>query len=141
VSSIFLTYEEVLLTHADQIARYGGSAGLRDEGLLRSALGQPEAMFGDHYMHDSIPAQAAAYLFHLVKNHPFVDGNKRMALACALVFLEINGYELDPWLDELYEASGQTHMETVVLQVASSEMTKDELTAFIRDHARPLAQR
>jgi death-on-curing protein len=134
----FLTFEEVLYIHADQIAQYGGSAGVRDEGLLRSALAQPEAMFGDQYLHDSLAAQTAAYLFHLVKNHPFVDGNKRAGTACALVFLEINGHELDPWLDGLHEFTGQTHLETVVVQVASGDMSKDDLIAFIRGHIRQL---
>jgi death on curing protein len=134
----FLSRDEVLLIHADQIARYGGSAGVRDEGLLISALAQPEAVFGDQYLHPSIAAQAAAYLFHLVKNHPFIDGNKRVGTATALVFLEINGYELDPALDEFQAGSQQTALEAVVVRVASSEMSKDELTTFIEDHMHPL---
>ncbi|HYQ81440.1 MAG TPA: Fic family protein, partial [Anaeromyxobacteraceae bacterium] len=72
----FLTLDEVLALHADQIGRYGGSPGLRDLGLLESALAAPRATFGGEHLHGSLPEMAAAYLFHLVRNHPFVDGNK-----------------------------------------------------------------
>jgi death-on-curing protein len=136
--SHFLTFDEVLLIHEDQIARYGGSGGVRDEGLLSSALAQPESGFGDQLLHPTLAAQAAAYLFHLVKNHPFVDGNKRVGTATALVFLEINGFELDPLLDDLVPGSEQTRLEEIVVQVASGLMSKEELTRFIEDHVRPL---
>jgi death-on-curing protein len=79
----FLTLEDVLVLHADQIDRYGGSHGIRDEGLLKSAISQPESQFEGKYLHDSIAAMAAAYLFHVVRNHPFIDGNKRVGAACA----------------------------------------------------------
>lgn len=136
LESFFLTFEEVLEIHADQIERYGGSAGIRDEGLLQSALAQPEAEFEGKLFHDSLEAQAAAYLFHLVKNHPFIDGNKRVGTACALVFLEINGYELDPKLDELDGGTQMTGLELIVVQVASGQLTKDDLTQFFKQHIR-----
>lgn len=126
----FLALDEVRAVHADQIDRYGGSHGIRDEGLLRSALAQPEAEFDGAYLHDSISAMAAAYLFHLVKNHPFVDGNKRIGTACATVFLELNGYTLDSVLDET-DASGKTEFETVVLAVAEGRTSKDALKQWI----------
>jgi death-on-curing protein len=91
----FLTLEGVLGIHADLIRRYGGSAGLRDLGLLQSALAMPETTFDGEYLHPSPFEMAAAYLFHLARNHPFVDGNKRTALMCALVFLGLNGCRLD----------------------------------------------
>lgn len=138
-STLFLTLEEVLLIHADQISRYGGSSGVRDEGLLASALAQPEAKFGDQFLHPTLAAQAAAYLFHLVKNHPFVDGNKRVGTATALVFLEVNGFELDSSLDEFSEGTEQTHMEAIVVSAVSGEMTKEDLTCFIERHLRPLS--
>ncbi len=72
----FLTLEDALALHASRIARYGGSLGLRDLGLLESALAVPSATFGGQFLHGSLSEMAAAYLFHLVKNHPFVDGNK-----------------------------------------------------------------
>jgi death on curing protein len=137
-ASRFLTRDEVLLIHADQISLYGGSAGIRDEGLLASALAQPEATADGQYLHDSLASQAAAYLFHLVKNHPFIDGNKRVGTATALVFLDMNGHELDAALDEFDGNSQQTRLELVVIRVASGGMTKDELTTFIGNHLRPL---
>ncbi len=73
----FLTLEDVLEIHALQLARYGGADGLRDPGLLESALAQPQASFGGDFVHESLFAMAAAYLFHIVSNHAFVDGNKR----------------------------------------------------------------
>ena len=136
---LFPTLTEVLTIHADQVARYGGSEGLRDEGLLSSALAQPEAEFGGRLLHPSIGAQAAAFLFHLVKNHPFADGNKRLGTATALVFLEINGYELDPALDDIDSATGQTALETAVIRVASSRMSKDDLIRFLESHVRQCA--
>jgi len=137
-SVFFLTFEIALEVHEDQIARYGGSSGIRDEGLLRSALAQPAAEFGGKLLHPTIEAKAGAYLFHLVKNHPFVDGNKRVGAACCLVFLDQNGFELDPALLEA-EADGEhTFFERVVLDVASGQMSKDELISFIREHLCPV---
>jgi death-on-curing protein len=72
----FLTIDEILDLHADQIRRYGGSHGVRDRGLLDSALAMTSQAFGGQYGHPDLPAMAAAYLYHLVRNHPFVDGNK-----------------------------------------------------------------
>lgn len=87
---VFLTLAEVVEIHSDQIERYGGDTGIRDTGLLESALSQPEASFAGAWLHPDFFEMAAAYAFHLAKNHPFLDGNKRAALACALVFLEMN---------------------------------------------------
>jgi death-on-curing protein len=98
----FLTLDEVLGIHADQIRVYGGAGGLRDLRLLRSAIAMPEMTFDDEYLHPSVFEMAAAYLFHLTRNHPFIDGNKRAALACALVFLGLNGQRLHADPDELY---------------------------------------
>src|SRR5476651_2345346 len=75
----FLTVDQVIALHKLQINQFGGSHGVRDEGLLLSALGQPESGFGDQYLHKDLYEMAAAYLFHLVKNHAFHDGNKRIA--------------------------------------------------------------
>jgi death on curing protein len=90
----FLTLSEVLLILDDQIKNYGGKYGIRDVNLLSSAIYMPESGFEGKYLHETIPAMAAAYAFHICQNHPFVDGNKRAALASSLVFLDINGYEL-----------------------------------------------
>src|SRR5213075_956823 len=99
----FPTLDEALAIHAHQIGRYGGTLGLRDRGLLESALAMPPATFGGEFLHPSLPEQAAAYLFHLVKNHPFVDGNKRVGLAAALTFLGMNGVWVDATNAELIE--------------------------------------
>jgi death-on-curing protein len=79
MTPVFLTLGEAFAIHANQIEQYGGEPGLRDEGLLRSALAQPEASFGGEWLHTTLAEMAGAYLFHLVKNHAFVDGNKRTA--------------------------------------------------------------
>ena len=91
----FLALDEVLGIHADQIRRYGGTVGLRDLGLLRSALAMPQTTFDDEFIHGTLFEMAAAYLFHLARNHPFLDGNKRTPLMCALVFLGLNGHRLE----------------------------------------------
>ncbi|MEH1852771.1 MAG: type II toxin-antitoxin system death-on-curing family toxin [Nostoc sp.] len=91
----FLTISQVLDIHQRQIQRFGGTAGVRDEGLLDSALAQPQATFGGELLHPTIHEQAAAYLYHLAMNHPFLDGNKRTAFAVMLTFLNLNGYTLN----------------------------------------------
>jgi death on curing protein len=100
----FLTLDDVLLIHEQQLERYGGSPGIRDRGLLESAIAQPQAGFGGKYVHESVFEMAAAYAFHIAENQPFVDGNKRTALASALVFLDFNGYEIEDPAEELYQA-------------------------------------
>jgi len=122
---VFLTLDEVLALHADQLERYGGDPGLRDVGLLESALATPRATFGKAYLHGSLPEMAAAYLFHLVGNHPFVDGNKRVGLAAAIAFLGLNGLWLEAEPDALAE---------LVLRLARGESTKAEAAEFLRGH-------
>ena len=118
----FLTLDDVLAIHADQIRRYGGRRGLRDLGLLASALAMPQASFGGVQLHPSLSEMAAAYLFHLAQNHPFMDGNKRAALAAALVFLWLNDRRLDAGEDELTE---------LVMGIASGRATKADAAVFI----------
>jgi death-on-curing protein len=91
---VFLTPEVVLALHARQLERYGGGAGLRDRGLLESAIAQPQTSFAGVYANEGLFAMAAAYLFHIVSNHAFVDGNKRVGLLAAQVFLHLNGIVL-----------------------------------------------
>ena len=83
----FLTLDDVIEIHGEMIARYGGSDGIRDKGLLESAVATPQASFGGDYVHTDVFEMAAAYLFHIVKNHPFIDGNKRTGAMAAFVFL------------------------------------------------------
>lgn len=89
----FLTVADVLELHEEQL-HYGGDSGLRSMELLESAVAMPKSGFGDEYFHADAFAMAAAYLFHLCGNHPFVDANKRVALAAAIIFLDINGWDL-----------------------------------------------
>jgi death-on-curing protein len=126
VTPIFLNLGEVLAIHEDVIRRYGGSLGVRDLALLESAVGTPQASFGGQYLHDSIPAMAAAYCFHLVANHPFLDGNKRVGAAAANVFLEMNDWVLN---------AEQDGYADVVLSIAASRADKREATAFFAQHA------
>ncbi len=93
----FLHLADVVRIHVDQIERYGGLAGIRDLALLQSAISMPQASFAGEWLHRDRYDMAAAYGFHLCQNHPFTDGNKRTGLACALVFLELNGISIqDP---------------------------------------------
>ncbi len=125
---VFLTLDEVLALHADQIERYGGRPGLREAGLLESALAAPQATFDGAYLHPSLPEMAAAYLYHLAKNHPFLDGNKRIGLAAALAFLGLNGLWLEADPDALAD---------LVLAVAAGKADKAEVAVFIKTHLQP----
>lgn len=120
----FVEIEEALRIHKRQVDRFGGDDGIRDRGLLESALAMPRAMFAGQFVHEDLAAMAGAYLYHLCKNHCFVDGNKRVALAVALYFLVRNG--------ELLDTDSGTLQEKV-LAVASGKMDKDELTAYLRE--------
>lgn len=122
----FLSLEHVLAIHRRSIAEFGGDPSVRDQGLLESAVAMPGAQFGGEFLHDGVPAMAAAYLFHVCRNHPFVDGNKRAALASAVVFLLLNGMRLEVPKKEL---------EELTLGVAASRISKDETTAFFVKHA------
>ena len=102
---------------------------MRDLGLLSSALAMPEASFGGLYLHPSLAEMAAAYLFHIAQNHPFIDGNKRAALATALTFIWLNGRRLDAGEDQLTE---------MVMGVAAGRVGKAEAAVFIRASLRPL---
>lgn len=128
MDAVFLLLDEVLEIHEQQIERYGGSPGLRDSAGLESAVATPQATFGGEYLHTSIPAMAAAYLFHLCQNHPFVDGNKRVGGNAAITFLLMNDWEPTFEEDEFVE---------LVLSVASSELKKPELVETFASRCRP----
>jgi death on curing protein len=100
----FLTMEDVLELHEMQLESYGGATGVRDHGLLESAVMMPQASFGGDFVHKGIFEMAAAYAFHISENQPFVDGNKRTALASALVFLDWHHVEINDLQEELYNA-------------------------------------
>ena len=123
----FLSLDEVLALHADQISRYGGETGVRDLALLQSALAMPQAKFAGEWLHPSLPEMAGAYLFHLVRNHPFVDGNKRTGLISAIAFLGLNDVELVATPEELVE---------VVLGVAERRTDKAQVAVFLKANTR-----
>ncbi len=122
----FLSLSEVLEIHHDQVARYGGTPGVRNLELLKRAVGMPAATFGGEYLHTDIYQRAAAYLFHLVKNHPFVDGNKRAGAVSALVYLALNGYDF---------AAPQAKLAEFVISVANGKRDKADVAVFIRKWA------
>lgn len=121
----FLEITDILDIHQILIDRFGGMSGVRDEGLLESALSQPQASFFGELLHPTIHAQAAAYLYHLAKNHPFLDGNKRTAYGAMEAFLRLNGYNLDLSNEQAYN---------MVMQVAQGEMSKEELSSLLEQH-------
>jgi death-on-curing protein len=124
----WLDVDIVLDVHAEQLALFGGPDGIRDLGLLESALARPVNKFA--YGEDNLAALAAAYGFGTARNHPFIDGNKRTALASIIVFLGLNGL----WLD-----APQEELTAVTLSLAAGEITEDVLARWIADHTRPLA--
>ena len=132
MTPLFLHIDEVLEFHRDLVETYGGSHGVRDLSLFQSALAMPEAGMGGVYFHADIYEMAAAYLFHIVKNHPFVDGNKRTGSMTAVQFLHLNHVTL--------EAPGRA-FESIILAVAESRAVKSDVAAFFRRHARPSAPR
>lgn len=119
----FLRRDLVEALHAIQLDRHGGAHGLRDEGALESALARPQNKA--YYGCDDVFELAAAYLFGLAKNHAFIDGNKRTAIAAAAVFLMDNGYEVDTDDATLY---------AFVIGVAAGEIDEEGATRFFRDH-------
>ena len=122
---IRLTKSQVLLIHDQLITETGGSSGLLDEGLLDSALNAPFQTFGEEDVYPSLQQKAARLCFGLVKNHPFVDGNKRIGAHAMLVFLALNGVELQ---------HSQTELSDVILRLAAGEIEAQELLRWILSH-------
>ncbi len=119
----FVTKEEAIAIHDFLIEQLGGSFGIRDEGLLESALAQPQASFFGELLHPTIAEQAAAYLYHISGNHPFLDGNKRAAFGVMDAFLRVNGYLLNLSKEDKYD---------LVLRVAQGQLEKAELSEILR---------
>ena len=115
----FLSIDDVRAIHEDTIAHEGGHAGIRTPELLDAAVAMPRQQISGEYLHPSLPAMAAAYLYHIAQNHPFHDGNKRTAALAALVFLDFNGATRLPPPEDL---------ERMTMGVAASEITKQQLT-------------
>jgi death-on-curing protein len=122
----FLELSDILDIHADQISLYGGTVEVRDVGILESAIEQPRATFAEQFLHSFPFEMAAAYLFHIVNNHPFVDGNKRTGTVAALVFLDWNDIDFNCREGELAD---------LTLAVATGIRTKKEIAAFFRERS------
>ena len=122
----FLSLSEILLIHENQIDLYGGSPGTRDINLCISAIAMPEGQFSGEYFHRNIFEMAAAYIFHISQNHPFVDANKRTALATALVFLDLNEIEITDPREKLY---------TMMIEVASGKLNKEKISEILKQLA------
>ena len=123
---VFLQLEDVLWIHQNQITLYGGEMGIREAGLLDSAIAMPQAGFGGEYLHKDLFEMAAAYLYHIVQNHPFVDGNKRAGAVTAMAFLDFNNIELHADEDGLV---------ALTLSVATGQAGKAEIAEFFRNKA------
>jgi death on curing protein len=124
----YLTFAEVLELHHSVLERWGGAGGIRDLGILESALAQPHQSFGGQDLYPDVTSKAAALCFSLVLNHPFIDGNKRMGHAAMETFLMINGHELHAPVDE---------QEQVMLDLAAGNLTRDSFVEWVKQHTRP----
>lgn len=124
---LFLDVEQVMRLHASMIERYGGTEGTRDVGLLQSAVAMPQMAYGGEYLHVDIFEMAAAYLYHIVQNHPFLDGNKRTGAATAIVFLAINDIAIEADEDGLVD---------LTVAAARGQAGKPEIAMFFRTCSR-----
>lgn len=127
----FLNKEIMLNFHQDQLERYGGKSGIRDEELLESALAQPQASFRGEYVHKNLLQMASAYDFHLCQNHPFYDGNKRTALIAMYTFLYVNGYQIKADKKSLF---------AIMMDLASGKVKKEELARYLKKHSKKRAE-
>ncbi len=123
---VFLGLDEVIEIHHDQIKRYGGHPGILDVGILKSAIAMPSATFDGNYLHTDIFEMAAAYLFHIVRNHPFIDGNKRTGAVASIVFLMMNGIDFH---------ADENDFEKIVLFTAEGKTAKATIARFFESNA------
>jgi len=123
----FLRKATILTFHQDQLERYGGKEGIRDEKLLESAMAQPEASFEGEYVHQDLFHMAAAYGFHICQNHPFYDGNKRTALIAMYTLLYVNGYQI---------VADKKSLFAVMMDLANGKVSKDELRDYLKKNSK-----
>ena len=121
--TLYLSLDQVLQIHDAQIERFGGSSGLRDLGALESAVGRPAMTFGGEDLYPDVPSKTAALMHSLVMNHAFMDGNKRVGVTAAELFLRLNGYRLD---------AGNPELEELTLTVAKGELDAETLAIWFR---------
>ena len=122
----YLTEEQVLFIHSRLIDETGGSHGIRDVGLLQSAVSRPKATFGGKDLYPDIFYKAAAFMESLIKNHPFIDGNKRTAITSAGIFLQRNGYILE---------TAQRELEQFTLSVATGKASFEDTVKWLRKYS------
>jgi death-on-curing protein len=118
----FLQIETVLRLHEIAIADQGGDSSIRDQGLLESALAVPQQQFAGEFLHPTIPSMAAAYAFHIARNHPFLDGNKRAAFSAMVAFLTLNGWRFD---------ADPVDAERMIVGLASGIVDKESLHSWV----------
>lgn len=123
---IWLSKAVVLAAHEEQLSEHGGAVGLRDDGLLESALARPKHLFSYTEPEPDIPALAASYAFGIARDHPFTDGNKRTSLVVAETFMLLNGIELE---------AGDAELLTTWLQLAEGEISESNLAAWLRERS------
>jgi death-on-curing protein len=125
--TVFLTAEQVLFVHYRLLSETGGERGVRDLGLLESAIARPRATFNRQELYADIFEKAAALMESLINNHPFVDGNKRTGIACAVLFLKQNGVSF---------SAKNAELEKITLRVASSKIRHPEIAQWLKKHSR-----
>lgn len=125
----YLVFEDVVKIHDDMICNYGGSYGIRDEGLVKSALARPQASFGGEDLYETIFAKAAALFHSLMFNHAFVDGNKRTTVTTTARFLACNGYELE---------TGQKELVDFALRVENTHMPIEEIATWLEKNVKKI---
>ena len=126
---IYLGLEQILVLHQEAIRLHGGSPGVRDLGLLDSAAAQPQMTFGGHELYPTLIEKATILGFTLIKNHGFIDGNKRVGFAALDVFLRVNGFLVSASTDDA---------EAITLAVAAGTATRDDFTDWVRQHVEPI---
>ncbi len=126
---IFIKTQQAILIHQQGVEKYGGAHGLREEPLLISALEMPKQGFGEQYFHEFPYEMAAAYLFHISKNHPFVDGNKRAAFSITLTFLMVNNIDY---------IGNKKDFEDLVVATATGKLTKEEIAEFLKKNCKQI---
>ena len=124
----YLSFAEVLELHRSVVERWGGASGIRDLGILESALAQPRQSFGGQDLYPDLATKAAALCFSLVLNHPFIDGNKRIGHAAMETFLMVNGHELRAPVDE---------QEHIMVDLAAGNLTRDSFVEWVKQHTGP----
>lgn len=127
INTVFLTFEQVLAIHDNQIELYGGSHGIRELSLLESAVMRPQTTFAGRDLYPTLFEKAAVLMHSLIMNHPFLDGNKRTGTVSALSFFEINGFRI---------SSKQSELKQLSLKIESKKINLQDLTDWFKNHSR-----